>query len=304
MSDLEQVKRAGGRPREREEAKRAAVAVRTTPAIKQRLVQAAMQRGSSVTQEIERRIELSFEDEDRAGGQRAHSLFQLLAADIKAAEMITMRSWESDVTTWSAALHFMRAHLNLVRPPRVNEHAVEEALGAMIPLEKAVMGLLDFLKDTGAIKSAAEIDGSEKQPLARKIWRERGPDFESPLEDLAREALTKDASDALRGENELLERTIKNLAIETALYSFGFDPCILPKAESPNFADSEKPADASSGNLAASLAALEALPQLVDSYFPARRSYLEAAREDAAAIKTGEQLAERVLAKKGNSDGA
>lgn len=56
----------GGRPRERDEVKRAAITIRTTSAIKEQVKAAAEANGRSVTQEIEFRLERSFDYEGAA----------------------------------------------------------------------------------------------------------------------------------------------------------------------------------------------------------------------------------------------
>lgn len=95
-------KNGGGRPTERDEAKRSAVAVRTTPAIKSRLSAAAAAAGRSLTQEIEARLIRSFEDEDRAGGPHNAALLRMIGSVIEIAEQRSAARWTEDVRAWSA----------------------------------------------------------------------------------------------------------------------------------------------------------------------------------------------------------
>lgn len=77
-------KRPVGRPPLRGEAKRSAVAVRTTEATKAKLLEAATASGRSLTQEIEQRLEQSIERERVEGDAETSRLLMRIAAEIAA----------------------------------------------------------------------------------------------------------------------------------------------------------------------------------------------------------------------------
>lgn len=113
----------GGRPVERDEPKRAAIAVRTTPAIKERLQAAAAERGRSITQEVEARIEESFEAQDLLGGVETRQAFSAVAAQIKRMQDATGKHWLADVAT-HAAVRILADRIFASLEPRP-ENAVE-----------------------------------------------------------------------------------------------------------------------------------------------------------------------------------
>lgn len=91
----------GGRKPEGDEVKRSAVAVRTTPAIKARLAEAAQEAGRSVTQEIEARLEASMAYDQPERTPETIRLLGALAADIERAEKLTGKRWHRDLRTWA-----------------------------------------------------------------------------------------------------------------------------------------------------------------------------------------------------------
>lgn len=106
MAGVGYQKSSGGRPTERDEPKRSAIAVRTTPTTKQRLEDAAGVSGRSLTQEIEQRLERSLELEDDLGGSDGISMFRAVA--------LAMKSTREQVGDWRTdfdAFVVMRASL-------------------------------------------------------------------------------------------------------------------------------------------------------------------------------------------------
>lgn len=104
---------AGGRPPEREEAKRAAVAVRTTPAIKALLVEAAEASGRSITQEIEARLEASFRSDRHLGGPAQDEFLRLAALHMDVVSERADGPWHQQWSDWdtvrSTLIHFLSA---------------------------------------------------------------------------------------------------------------------------------------------------------------------------------------------------
>ncbi|WP_394648189.1 hypothetical protein [uncultured Sphingomonas sp.] len=95
-------KNRGGRPSERGEAKRAPINMRTTPAIRAALEDAATRGGRSLAQEIEQRLERSIEDEQRRGGPATAALIAAILADIAEIEEATGKTWHKDIATYGA----------------------------------------------------------------------------------------------------------------------------------------------------------------------------------------------------------
>ena len=91
----------GGRKPEGNEPKRAAVAVRTTPALKAKLEAAAADSGRSVTQEIEARLEASLDFKWDGLDVKAQELFVAIARDIRRAEELTGKRWHKHLPTWA-----------------------------------------------------------------------------------------------------------------------------------------------------------------------------------------------------------
>jgi hypothetical protein len=90
----------GGRKPERGEAKRSAIAVRTTATIKAKLDAAADEAGRSLTQEVEKRLEASVAISETG---ETHELLAAIAGEIARAEALTGKRWHRDLKTWAMA---------------------------------------------------------------------------------------------------------------------------------------------------------------------------------------------------------
>jgi hypothetical protein len=90
-------------PTKGEEAKRRIITMRVTNAAYDRIAAAAEASGRSVSQEIESRLELSFQEERIMGGGSTALLAKLIAGTIGLIEVETGREWTSDRMTWEAA---------------------------------------------------------------------------------------------------------------------------------------------------------------------------------------------------------
>lgn len=103
----------GGRPPHHDgEIKKAAIAVRTAPSIRDALKVAADEAGRSVTQEVEARLSASLEAD---GGERSPETSQLLnkiAAGIADAETMTGKRWHRDRKTAGAVLEMLRLRIH------------------------------------------------------------------------------------------------------------------------------------------------------------------------------------------------
>ena len=134
------------------ETKRAQIPVRTTPTTRARLTEAAKAAGRSLTQEIEQRLERSFETEDREGGPATHNLLNLFASEIGLIERYTGAPWASDVTTWSAVRSRLRTKLDEVRPPFENAEQIASIHDEMETLKVRIEAFAEYLLKIGAIR--------------------------------------------------------------------------------------------------------------------------------------------------------
>ena len=110
-------KSKGGRPAHHDgEVKKAAIAVRTAPSIRDALREASEESGRSVTQEVEARLVASF---DRDGGKRSPETQQLLnriGAEISETESLTGKAWHRNRKTAGAVLEmFNRRPMSWIR---------------------------------------------------------------------------------------------------------------------------------------------------------------------------------------------
>ncbi|MEO6151858.1 MAG: Arc family DNA-binding protein [Croceibacterium sp.] len=144
-------KNAGGRPLERSEAKRAAIAVRTTPTIKDRLARSAEARGRSITQEVEARVEQSFELDDLLGHVETKQLLVELARQIAKAEAATGKLWSTDVATHEAATVLMKHAIRTARPLPPNYQQTAELRTKLEACLERKSSLTVFLLSCGAI---------------------------------------------------------------------------------------------------------------------------------------------------------
>jgi len=89
-------------PTKGDDAKRRIVTMRVTNAAYDRIAAAAEASGRSVSQEIESRLELSFQEERILGGKSTALLSKLIASTIGLVEVETGRDWTEDRMTWEA----------------------------------------------------------------------------------------------------------------------------------------------------------------------------------------------------------
>lgn len=115
---------AGGRPLEREEAKRSAVAVRTTPAIKAALVEAAEASGRSLTQEIEARLEASFRRDRSIGGLLQDEFVRLATLYMDVVSEQADAPWFESYGNWEAVKNAVISLFNAIEPTTAAEESV------------------------------------------------------------------------------------------------------------------------------------------------------------------------------------
>lgn len=80
--------------------KRWILSIRTTAEGRERLVKAADANGRSLSEEIETRLQLSFQRDDSYGGFANAAFVNLLGSIIRDAEAESGKSWRADLATW------------------------------------------------------------------------------------------------------------------------------------------------------------------------------------------------------------
>jgi hypothetical protein len=163
-----------GRPSERGEAKRAAIAVRTTPTIKDQLARSAEAKGRSITQEVEARVEQSFELDELMGSSSTKALMIELARQISRAEAATGKDWFDDPTTHRAAMLLIEHALRSARPVPQNyaqaqQLQVEHAMAA-----KRWATLTVFLRDCGVLRDSRKSLAIMADPDSKPLWEVEG----------------------------------------------------------------------------------------------------------------------------------
>ena len=145
MSGVGIAKNRGGRPPERDEAKRAAISMRITPATRAALDDAANRAGRSLAQEVEQRLERSIEVEAANGGPATAALVQSIVADIAEIEALTGKSWATDHETYGAVCRAVVAAVYDRSPLHAeNDAEVRKAYVDALAAQKALEVLYDL----------------------------------------------------------------------------------------------------------------------------------------------------------------
>ena len=80
--------------------KTATLSIRTSVDLRSKLQTSLEESGRSLTQEVEMRLEKSFQSDDFVGGDRNAAFLNVLGAGMREIELTTGQSWLSDVETW------------------------------------------------------------------------------------------------------------------------------------------------------------------------------------------------------------
>ena len=110
--------------------KRPSMAFRPTPEMHGKLKDATGASGLSLTQEVERRLEQSFRDEDAIGGAETSAVLKLMAAGASIVQHRTGKSWTEDWGTFVAVQKCWKTLVAAVRPdpPRAVRTAFEDEI--------------------------------------------------------------------------------------------------------------------------------------------------------------------------------
>ena len=93
------------------------LSIRTSAEIRAKLEAASVASGRTLTQEVETRLEKSFNLDQYVGGSENSALAILIAALLGELEARTGKSWRLDCETWNLALKEVAGLLNKRRPP-------------------------------------------------------------------------------------------------------------------------------------------------------------------------------------------
>lgn len=161
-------KHPGGRPRQGERAKLAPLNMRTDPKLREAIEKAAADTGRSMTQELERRVKMTFDMEKWLGGPHIHALVNALGSTIHNIELLTGERWTDDAGTWDAVEGAARRLLAWKRPPRPDEQtrrlAFEKLDETAAAMRKAAADLDAYRIDLGVASANGFAD----------IYREAG----------------------------------------------------------------------------------------------------------------------------------
>lgn len=156
-----------GRPALPDEQKRQQIGVRTSPALKAALEQAAAENGRSVAQEAEWRLQRTFEEEERAGGDHTASLLRIVGAEIEKIETVTGKRWSKDLKTWAAvARMFAYGPVREVRPDKTSDDDI--VMSAWNRMYAAQQEKKAITAEMSAAGFAVSPDLPEKTRLSRR----------------------------------------------------------------------------------------------------------------------------------------
>ncbi|MBT3703814.1 MAG: Arc family DNA-binding protein [Alphaproteobacteria bacterium] len=117
MPEEKAVKKKRGRPSlPKGERKLASLGFRPTPELRAQLDKAASANDRSVAQEVQSRLERSFQKESDFGGAELFSLFKMLAGAAELIEARTKKSWSKDFDTFLAFETAWKKIIQFTRP--------------------------------------------------------------------------------------------------------------------------------------------------------------------------------------------
>lgn len=204
----------------REDTAKAVISLRLPETLRARIEAAAKVTATSMNNEINRRVERSLDDEERAGGPHTAALLRMISATIGLTETITGKSWVEDAGTRSACVAAIVRSLETYADPapgetpdelasyvqlmrlretaadtigQVSVDALNERLRMAVSLMQQVDEAIAAGKPAGKLKLAAAHHGAPVQEFARD--RERK---ENPIEAEMRIALQTAGPDPVR----------------------------------------------------------------------------------------------------------
>lgn len=111
------------------------LSVRTSNELHVKLQGALRESGRTLTQEVEMRLERSFQRDDFVGGARNAAFLDLLGAGIKEIEVSTSGSWLSEVQTWDQVADLVGRLVGERRPFPDDDVAINRVSSAGLDTE-------------------------------------------------------------------------------------------------------------------------------------------------------------------------
>ena len=199
-------KNVGGRPSERGESKRAPISMRTTPAIRAALEEAAERGGRSLAQEIEQRLERSVAADEGAGSVATAAFLASITADIGAIETATGKGWTVDLYTFGAVrFAIAEAVADLMPVPHDYADRVRDAIAE----QKAVINVSGFVDDVMSDGPSSSLFDPADLAKWKKAYPDRLYEIASKAASQADEILNVISQEADRGREvfqEILEQ--------------------------------------------------------------------------------------------------
>lgn len=278
MSGRQIAENRGGRPSERDEPKRAAIALRTTPDIKERLLHAASERGRSITQEVEARIEESFEAEDLYGDHRTRLALGALAGKIQKAEAATGKHWLDDIRTHAAAAALIDNALRGFEPTPKNVTAINKSFEAFREAQIIAYSRARILEN----------DGLLIRPVGNALSPNYDGDTRDPSDPMAHAGVYKVESsiliDTLHGE--------ENRKYVAAANYFGLSLAVQLRAPPDQWEFEHMENPPSADERLGMLMFLKRLPEEVEEAVKRRNEFTELYAAVSEARKSGRSLSE------------
>jgi len=100
--------------------KTATLSIRTSVDLRSKLQNSLEESGRSLTQEVEMRLEKSFQTDEFVGGQRNAAFLNLLGAGVRDIELSTGQSWLEDGETWLKVAEQVVGLIEARKPDREN----------------------------------------------------------------------------------------------------------------------------------------------------------------------------------------
>lgn len=200
--------------------KRVALNMKATPALRQRIEEAASRSGLSIAQEVERRLIASIEGDDRVGGPHTRSFLSLLGAAIHALELRAGKTWDQDFQTFTEVRGAADRLLQYSNPgmshDRLKKHAdmMRESVEARQRAQRIGEQLQGFYRAVGVTTAGLQLEpgiGALLQvarhyastlEMARPTWTDEQRQIERDM--LARQQEATELSNRLFAEAQAL----------------------------------------------------------------------------------------------------
>jgi hypothetical protein len=175
-------------PTKGEDAKRRIVTMRVTNAAYDRIASAAQASGRSVSQEIESRLELSFQEERMMGGKSTALLSKLIASTVALIETETERNWTEDRMTWEAVNAAVQRIIGWFQPSLDFDIWDKYRDSALLPFLEAVWAVQERRDRMKGLEEAYPPSRMPMPPGVRSEYDKAAAEYPVALEEAKRRA--------------------------------------------------------------------------------------------------------------------